>query len=62
MCREYISEDYYRYDNDALNDYWYGCIGIMKDYKIVSFVIREDGFPCSDNAIDEGWNRIIDEL
>ena len=56
------AEDYYRDNNSALNDYWYGVIGIMKDYKVVSFVIRNDGLLCSDNSINSGYNRIIEQL
>ena len=56
------AEDYYRDNNDALNDYWYGVIGIMKDYKVVSFVIRYDGLLCDENSITQGYNKIIEQL
>ena len=58
-----ISEEYFSInDNEAINEVWCGCIGIMKDYKIVSFVIRNDGWPCSNNSINEGYNKIIAAL
>lgn len=59
---DWFAEDYYRDDNEALNEYWCGCIGIMKDYKIVSFVIRNDGVLCSENSINDGYNKIIEQL
>lgn len=39
-------------NSDALNEYWYGCIGVMKDYKVVSFVIRGDGILCDNDTMD----------
>ena len=56
------AEDYYRDDNSALNDYWHGVIGIMKDYKVVSFVIRDDGLLCDGDSINKGYNKIIEQL
>lgn len=56
------AEDYYRDDNDALNDYWCGVIGIMRDYKVVSFVIRKDGLLCDKDSINQGYNKIIEQL
>ena len=56
------AEDYYRDDNSALNDYWHGVIGIMRDYKVVSFVIRNDGLLCDEDSIDQGYNKIIEQL
>lgn len=56
------AEDYYREDNDALNEYWYGVIGIMRDYKVVSFVIRNDGLLCDEGSINRGYNKIIEQL
>jgi len=41
------AEEFWKDDNDALNEYWYGVIAIMKDYKVVSFGIREDGLLCN---------------
>ena len=58
-----ISEEYFSInDNEAINEVWCGCIGIMKDYKIVSFVIRDDGWLCSENSINNGYNKIIEQL
>lgn len=56
------AEEYYKEDNEALNEFWYGCIGIMKDYKVVSFVIRNDGILCTENGIDYYTNKIITQL
>lgn len=56
------AEDYYRDNNSALNEYWHGVIGIMKDYKVVSFVIRYDGLLCDKDSINRGYNKIIEQL
>lgn len=67
------AEDYWR-ESDAVNEVWYGCIGIMKDYKIVAFIVRNDGMLSNTNSIDctsiyeknhvskEYYNHIIMEL
>ena len=49
-------------DNEALNELWYGVIGIMKDYKAVSFVIRDDGMLCDEDDIDSYYNSVIVDL
>ena len=49
-------------DNEALNELWYGVIGIMKDYKAVSFVIRGDGMLCDEDDIESYYNSIIIDL
>ena len=51
--------DYWENDNGALNEYWYGVIGIMKDYKVVAFVIRDDGMLCDERAYVSSNNKII---
>lgn len=56
------AEDYYRDYNTALNDYWHGVIGIMRDYKVVSFIIRNDGLLCDEDSITQGYNKIIEQL
>ena len=61
-CIDWFAEDYYKDDNEALNEFWCGCIGIMKDYKVVSFVIRDDGLLCCENSINDGYNKIIEQL
>lgn len=59
--------DFWR-ESDAINECWYGCIGIMKDYKIVSFVIRNDGMLSSENELEtpnvakDYYNHILMEL
>ena len=67
------AEDYWR-ESDAVNEVWYGCIGIMKDYKIVAFIVRNDGMLSNEHSIDdtsiyeknhvskEYYNHIIMEL
>lgn len=52
-------EEEWESDNDALNECWYGCIGVMKDYRIVSFVIRDDGMLCDEKGFDTFHNRTI---
>lgn len=59
---DWSAEDYYTDNNDALNEFWCGCIGIMKDYKVVSFVIRDDGLLCCEKYINDGYNKIIEQL
>jgi Pyruvate/2-oxoacid:ferredoxin oxidoreductase delta subunit len=52
----YDAEDYYEDDNYELNEYWYGVIGITRDYKLFSFTIRNDGL-LSDTVRDESGNE-----
>ena len=58
------AETYWTEESDdvALNEMWYGVIGIMKDYKAVAFVIRDDGMLCDEEGIDEGENAILVDL
>ena len=56
------AEKYWEDDNDALNEMWYGVIGVMKDYRIVSFVIREDGMLCDEEGYETFHNSIIMSL
>ena len=42
-------ENYWDDNNDAINECWYGVHAITKDYKIVTFVIRDDGMLCDEN-------------
>ena len=39
-------------DNDSVNQVWYGCYGITKDYKLISFVIRDDGLMLNNKKPD----------
>lgn len=61
------AEDFWR-DSDAVNECWYGCIGIMNDYKIVSFVIRDDNMLASEHELEtpnvakDYYNHILMEL
>lgn len=61
------AKDFWR-DSDAVNECWYGCIGIMKDYKIVSFVIRDDNMLSSGHELEtpnvakDYYNHILMEL
>ena len=49
-------------DNGALNEYWYGVVGITKDYKVVSFVIRDDGMLCDEYSMESSHNSILKQL
>lgn len=51
--------DYWEDDNDALNECWYGVIGIMKDYRVVAFVIRDDGMLCDEEGYETFHNSVI---
>lgn len=51
--------DYWKDNSDVLNEYWYGVIGIMKDYQVVAFVIRDDGMLCDKNGYDTSNNTIV---
>ena len=46
------AEDFWEDDGEALNEYWYGCIAITRDYKIVGFEIRYDGLPQNDERLN----------
>lgn len=46
------AEDYW-HNSDAINEVWYGCIGIMQDYKVVAFIIRKDGIVLNESSIDD---------
>lgn len=52
----YDAEDYYEDDDDELNEYWYGVIAITRDYKLFSFIIRDDGW-LGDTVRDESGNE-----
>ena len=56
------AERYWEDDNDALNELWSGVIGVMKDYRIVSFVIRDDGMLCDEEGYETFNNSIIMSL
>lgn len=53
------TSDYFEDDIDSLNEYWYGVLGIMKDYSVVSFIIRDDGLLNEEKSIDEYPNQIV---
>lgn len=42
------NSEYYEEDNDGINEMWYGVHAITKDYKIVTFTMRNDGMLCND--------------
>jgi len=44
--------DFWKNDGDRLNEYWYGCIAITRDYEIVGFEIRDDGLPQDDEKLN----------
>lgn len=45
------AEDHWKDDGAALNEYWYGIIAIMRNYKIVGFEMRDDGLPQDSNKL-----------
>jgi hypothetical protein len=55
-------EEYWDDNNDALNECWYGVHAITKDYKIVTFVIRDDGMLCDEDGFDTFHNHILCNL
>lgn len=55
-------EEYWDDNNDALNDLWYGVHAITRDYKIVTFVIRDDGMLCDEEGFETFYNHILCEL
>lgn len=55
-------ENYWDEDNEAINEVWYGVHAITKDYKIVTFVIRDDGMLCDEEGFDSFHNHIIYEM
>ena len=46
-------------NNASLNEYWHGVIGIMKDYRVVAFVIRNDGMLADKRGYENSENQII---
>ena len=56
------AEDLWEDDNEELNELWYGVVGIMKDYKVVSFVIRDDGMLGDEDSYQSFCNTIECEL
>lgn len=56
------AEKYWSKDNDALNECWCGVIGVMKDYRVVSFVIRDDGLVCDEEGYETFHNSILMKL
>lgn len=54
---------YFEDDNDALNEYWYGVVAITRDYRVVKFVIRDDGMVCNDDGtFNNMWANVIEDL
>ena len=51
--------DYQEDNNASLNEYWRGVIGIMKDYRVVAFVIRNDGILADERGYENSENQII---
>ena len=51
--------DYWEYNNASLNEYWHGVIGIMKDYRVVAFVIRNDGILADERGYENSENKIV---
>lgn len=55
-------EEYWDDNSDAINDLWYGVHAITKDYKIVTFVIRNDGMLCDEGGFNTVHNNILCRL
>lgn len=51
--------DYWNEENDAINECWYGVHAITKDYRIVAFVIRDDGMLCDEEGFDTFYNHTL---
>lgn len=51
--------DYWNKENDAINECWFGVHAITKDYRIVAFVIRDDGMLCDEEGFDTFNNHIL---
>lgn len=43
---------------DSVNEEWYGCLAITRNYKVVPFVIRNDGYFTDDKY----FSQILDEV
>lgn len=53
---------YWDNDNDAINELWYGVHAITEDYKIVAFVIRNDGMLCDEDSFCSYHNHILYQI
>jgi hypothetical protein len=53
------ASEYFEDDVDYLNECWYGVLGIMKDYRVVSFIIRDDGLLNEEKSISKYPNQVI---
>jgi len=53
-------DKYWTDNNDSLNEMWYGCHAITRDYKIYAFVIRNDGlFLNAHDGFESFWNHVL---
>lgn len=53
-------DKYWSNNNNALNEMWYGCHAITRDYKIYAFVIRDDGlFLNAHQGFESFWNNVL---
>ena len=55
-------EEYWQENNEPINECWYGVHAITKDYKVVVFVIRDDGMLCDEESFNTFCNSILYEL
>jgi len=52
--------EYWSDNNNSLNEIWYGCHAITRDYKIYAFVIRDDGlFLNAHDGFESFWNHVL---
>ena len=56
------AEEEFENDTEALGRYWYGVVGIMKDYRVVRFIIRDDGMLSDNNGYNSTYNKVIYEI
>ena len=53
-------DEYWSNNNDSLNEMWHGCHAITRDYKIYTFVIRDDGlFLNAHDGFESFWNHVL---
>lgn len=55
-------EEYWQENNESINECWFGVHAITKDYKVVVFVIRDDGMLCDEGSFETFCNHILYEL
>lgn len=44
---------------DSVNEEWYGCLAITRNYKVIPFVIRDDGYFTDDKYFSEMMDEVL---